>query len=86
MGRDTEPGTVYEFVVKGGLDDRFAFHFEGMRLERRDGTTALIGRLVDQPQVAGVMAQIQELGLELISVRQLEKGDQAAGPASPRIG
>ena len=82
---DAEPtkGTVYEFVINGELGDRFAFRFGGLELRRREGTTVLTGRLVDQAQLSGVLAQIQELGLELVSVDQPQRHAAVPDVASP---
>ena len=74
-------GTLYEFVIEGELDDRFGIRFEGLELQRRKGTTVLAGRLVDQAQLSGVLAQIQELGLELVSVNQPQRRGAAGGAA-----
>jgi len=83
---DAEPlkGTVYEFVIEGELSDRFAIRFDRLELERREGTTVLTGTLVDQAQLAGVLAQIQELGLELVSVNQPQRCAASADVSSPR--
>jgi hypothetical protein len=61
----------YEIVVRGELGDRFAVLFEGMRLERRDGTSVLIGEVVDQARLHGLIERIQDLGLELVSVNPI---------------
>ena len=62
---------TYQLIVRGELGDRFAAHFEGMRLERVSGTTVLVGEVMDQAHLIGVIQQAQELGLELISVEQI---------------
>ena len=58
----------YEFVLRGEIGDRFGLAFEGMRLERAQGNTVLTGAVLDQAHLHGVIEQIQELGLELVSV------------------
>jgi hypothetical protein len=60
----------YRVVVRGELDPRFACLFEGMSMEAAEGTTVLVGQLVDQAQLHGVIERIEELGLELVSVQQ----------------
>ena len=57
-------------VVRGELDDRFAYLFNGMDLARIAGTTVLSGNVVDQAQLHGYIARVEELGLELVSVKQ----------------
>lgn len=87
MDTESKKGTVYEFVIDGELGDRFAERFDGLELHRRQGTTVLTGGLVDQAQLSGVLTQIQELGLELISVDQPERRAAAdAGAASTAPG
>ena len=65
----------YRLVFRGELGDRFAFLFEGMQMRRVEGTTILTGDIVDQAHLSGLMAQIQDLGLELVSVEQAAGSD-----------
>jgi hypothetical protein len=62
-------GTVYRIVVRSELGDRYAPAFEGMRMEIQDGQTILIGEVVDQPHLFGILERINGLGLELLSVQ-----------------
>lgn len=64
-------GTPYELVLRGELGDGFGF--EGMRLERREGTTILTGMVSDQARLFGMLDRIQDLGLELVSIRPAER-------------
>ena len=68
MARDAK----YTIVVRGELDDGFSHLFDGMRMERVDGTTVLTGCVIDQAQLHGFIERLEELGLELLSVKQLE--------------
>ncbi len=61
----------YRIVVRGELDDRFAYLFNDMRLERHEGTTVLEGPVRDRAQLHGFIDRIQELGLELLNVEQI---------------
>jgi hypothetical protein len=67
MDGDTTRPTSYRIVLRGELGDDFAVLFEGLRLERADGVTVLTGML-DQAQLAGVIARVQDIGLELVSI------------------
>ena len=62
----------YELVLRGELGDRFEPLFEGMRIERRAGSTALTGEVRDQSQLHGLIERIAELGLELVSVNPID--------------
>jgi len=63
----------YELVVDGELSDDAAPAFEGMRLERRDGTTILVGRIRDQAELQGVLTRISGLGLTLLSATSADE-------------
>ncbi|HET9928939.1 MAG TPA: hypothetical protein VFQ09_09010, partial [Rubrobacter sp.] len=43
----------------------------GMEIETRDGNTILTGKIIDQPHLFGILARINSLGLELLSVQAL---------------
>jgi len=58
---------VCTIVVAGELDARFGDAFEGMTLTAGEGRTELIGCLTDQAHVQGVLHQLFDLGLEVLS-------------------
>ena len=64
----TSEQTSYRIVVRGRLSDRFASAFAGMTLEANAGTTALVGTVVDQSQLFGLLERVRSFGLELVSV------------------
>jgi len=66
-----DSGTAYRIVVRGELDDRFAYLFNGMEMQRIDGTTVLTGDIVDQAQLHGYIERLEELALELVTVEQI---------------
>jgi hypothetical protein len=78
---NSEPGqdAMYQLVIRGELDERFGFVFEGMQMERTDGTTVLVGRVLDQAKLMGLIEQISELGLELLSVQQVATSPTGSG-------
>ena len=55
--------TVYRIVVGSELSDKYAVAFEGMEMETRDGDTILTGRIIDQPQLFGILERINALEL-----------------------
>ena len=74
-------GRRYRLVLRGELGDSFGFLFDGMRLQRLAGMTVLTGQVTDQAHLLGLIEQIQELGVELVSVNpDQETGGGAAGP------
>ena len=54
-------------LISGELDQRFASAFEGMTLTTSGGVTELAGPLADQAQVQGVLRQLFDLGLDVVS-------------------
>jgi hypothetical protein len=71
---------TYRIVVRGEIDDRFAFLFNGMRMERVEGTTVLTGSVVDQAQLHGYIDRLAELGLYLLRIEQLGEPVGLAAP------
>ncbi len=65
-----EPG-VYEIRIKGHLEHRWSDWLGRMAIHlREDGTTVLVGPVVDQAALHGVIIRIRDLGLPLLSVRR----------------
>jgi len=64
-------GTSYRIVVRSELSDKYAVAFEGMQMDAKDGLTVLTGKIIDQPHLYGILARINGLGLELLSVEAL---------------
>jgi len=86
-GRPT--GSVwYEIRLQGHLDPRWATRFDGMTLTRSsDGTTHLLGPVVDQAGLHGLLHQLRDIGLPLVSVHQVQ-ADQTTphNPSRPTSG
>ena len=59
----------YRIRVGGHLDDRWSDWLGGLAVQRQeDGTTVLVGPVVDQAALHGVIVRIRDLGLPLLSV------------------
>jgi hypothetical protein len=59
----------YEIRIKGHLANRWADWFEGMTITREDnGETLLIGTVIDQAALHGLLRKVRDLGLPLVSV------------------
>ena len=65
-------GRFYRIIVRSELSDKYSVAFEGMEMETKDGVTVLTGRIIDQPQLYGILDRIDGLGLKLLSVQALE--------------
>jgi hypothetical protein len=71
--------TTYRIVVDGELSDRYATAFEGMDMEAASGQTIIMGEVVDQPQLHGILDRINSLGLKLVSVEPLPEERRTGG-------
>jgi hypothetical protein len=76
-------GTVYRIVVRSELSAKYAVAFEGMEMETKNGVTVLTGKIIDQPQLYGILERTNGLGLELLSVEAMPDA-VLPGPESKR--
>ena len=68
--RDPQPQR-YTICVRGRLGETLRSAFPALQARTRGDDTMLTGVLADQAALYGVLAEIEELGLELIEVRRL---------------
>lgn len=62
---------TYRIRVRGHLADRWSDWLGGLAVQRQDdGTTELVGPVVDQAALHGVLARIRDLGLPLLCVNR----------------
>jgi hypothetical protein len=67
---------LYEICVRGRLGDRWAAWFDGMEItDPGDGTTVLRGPVVDQAALHGLLQRLRDVGLHLISLREVSHDD-----------
>jgi hypothetical protein len=70
---------TYRFRVRGHLDDRWSDWLGGLAIQRQeDGTTVLVGPVVDQAALYGVIIRIRDLGLSLLSVNRVVESHGSA--------
>ena len=62
---------TYRVRVKGHLNDRWSDWLGGLAIHlQEDGTTLLVGPIVDQAALHGVLIRIRDLGLPLLLVNR----------------
>jgi hypothetical protein len=61
----------YEFRVAGRLSERAQGAFVDMAVHDAPAETVISGEVVDDAHLHGVLAQIQDLGLHVVSVLQV---------------
>jgi hypothetical protein len=71
MHEQTRPRR-YRIVVRGRLSGPIADGFEHLQLDSGDGESTLTGRPHDQAQLHGLLDQLRDLGLPLVSVNPVE--------------
>jgi hypothetical protein len=66
---------LYEIRLKGHLNNRWANWFEGLTITLEDdGNTLLIGTVVDQAALHGLLKRVRDLGMPLVSVNFVSPG------------
>jgi hypothetical protein len=59
--------------IRGRLDPEWKSWFEGLSVEpQEDGSAILRGEVADQSALYGILARLRDLGLELLSVEQVD--------------
>ena len=71
--RDRSEAERYEIRLTGHLDTRWTAWFDGLTISYDcDGTTVISGQIVDQAALHGLLQRVRDLGLPLVSVKQVE--------------
>jgi hypothetical protein len=68
MERQTSDHVSYQVVVRGRLGEHLTSAFGHLELGSRPGQTTLTGTFADQAQLHGLLDQLRDLGIHLISV------------------
>ncbi|KPL77276.1 hypothetical protein ADN00_09065 [Ornatilinea apprima] len=68
----TDSVAIFEIQVKGSLAPAWSDWFAGFDLSSdENGNTIMVGPVIDQAELHGVLERIRDLGLQLLSVRQV---------------
>ncbi len=74
MANELEPNQsmVYQIRITGHLDSRWMDWFGGMTITLEDnGDTFLTGMVIDQAALYGLLRQVRDLGMPLVSVNRI---------------
>jgi hypothetical protein len=73
-------GGRYRIRINAHLDASWSAWFDGLTITQHDdGTSSLVGDLVDQAALYGVLGRLRDLGASLLSVQRL--GLDGPGPS-----
>jgi hypothetical protein len=68
---------MVEIRIKGRIDEHWSDWFGGLDIRHTEkDETILTGEVVDQTALYGLLAKLRDLGLALVSVRQVESTHQ----------
>jgi hypothetical protein len=75
----------YRIVIRGTIPRAPVGPLEGMRVETSGDETVLVGDVVDQAQLQGIIGWLSELGLEIVSLNPIDQDSDvtARPPGSP---
>ena len=63
---------LYEIRLKGHLNNQWANWFEGLTITlEENGDTRLIGPVVDQAGLHGLLKKVRDLGIPLLSLNRV---------------
>jgi hypothetical protein len=73
---DPSQPMVYQIRIKGQLGPQWTDWFGGLTMTlENNGDTLLTGPVVDQAALHGLLNKVRDLGMPLVSVRPIERGD-----------
>jgi hypothetical protein len=79
MSAPPQPPARYRIRIQGHLDPAWSAWFESLTVTQADdSTTELVGPLVDQAALFGLLAGLRNLGGTLLLVERLEAGARPA--------
>lgn len=63
---------IYEIRLKGHLDHRWFYRFEGMAIDyQANGDTLLTGPVADQSALFGILNHVRSIGIPLLDVKRV---------------
>lgn len=79
---DPDQPLIYQIRVEGHLGQQWTDWFAGLTITlEEDGDTLLIGTVVDQAALYGLLKKVRDLGMPLVSVNRT-KPDRTDAPDS----
>ena len=80
---DPDQPTIYHIRLKGHLGDQWTDWFGGLSITlENNGETLLTGPVVDQAALHGLLRQVRDVGMPLLSVSRVQTGQVDAAPST----
>jgi hypothetical protein len=72
-----QPDMIYQIRLKGHLGAAWADWFAGLTITLEDnGDTLLTGPVADQAALHGLLKQVRDLGMPLVSLNQVQHSER----------
>jgi hypothetical protein len=71
-GHEYAQSAAYQIRLKGTLDSSWSDWFDGFNIDVQGDQTVLVGKVIDQAALHGILAKINDLGLVIVSVEKIE--------------
>lgn len=71
--RHEELPQAYEIHVGATIDHHWSEWFDDMAISTAPGGTVIAGEVADQAALHGLLTRVRDLGLEVISVRRVDR-------------
>ena len=72
--KDRNEPWVYQIIIGGHLSPKWVYWFDGLTITLgKNGETKLVGPVVDQAALHGLLKKVRDLGMPLISVNCIRR-------------
>jgi hypothetical protein len=71
-GKDYDTSAVYRIRVKGVLDSSWSDWFDNFSITTQGEETLMEGPVADQAALHGILSRINNLGLAIVTITQVE--------------
>ena len=71
-GHEFDQTAEYQIRLKGVLDSSWSDWFGGFTITTQGNETVLVGTVVDQSALHGILAKINDLGMPIVSVEKFD--------------
>lgn len=67
-----DKASTYQIRIQGALDQSWSDWFDGFTISQQNSETLLVGKVLDQAVLHGILGIINDLGLAIMSVERVE--------------